>query len=552
MRARQTKPAPEATILLCAGPMNYSDMSVNTTQSNAMVPVNGKPVVGWLLDDLLAKRIGQVTVVLRDQDQRLKSFLAKAYKGRMRIVLVPLKQEGSILQSLQAGLSCSATNGLVRIVLGDTLIRDSYERDEDFVYTGHVNDSRRWCLVSADANGKAVEYEDKQDVGHGHHQALAGYYHLLHGDHLRVCVERSIMAGEHEISDVLRRYAKTYPIRVQPAADWYDFGHIDNLVDARRRLLASRSFNALTVDALFNTVTKTSEHNEKLHDELNWYLSLPDPLKALTPRIFSHQEVQGHLQVVEEYYGYPSLAELYVFGDLHRDTWISILRKALRIHREFLRFPGTLEPDAVKSMYVDKTRQRLDAARKQDPFWSSLFGQEQLVFNGRALRNLEQLEGPLQERAGALARSARICVIHGDFCFSNILFDVSHQIIRLIDPRGSFGRKGIYGDARYDIAKLRHSACGFYDYILADMFELRETRGRISARIHTDDTAPAVAAALDQMIVEAGYDLNEIRFIEGLLFISMLPLHQGNLQRQQMMYLTGLSQLNEVLACSSS
>jgi len=37
------------------------------------------------------------------------------------------------------------------------------------------------------------------------------------------------------------------------------------------------------------------------------------------------------------------------------------------------------------------------------------------------------------------------------------------------------------------------------------------------------------------------------QFIEGLLFISMLPLHHENPQRQKMMYLTGLTLLNEVL-----
>jgi hypothetical protein len=27
----------------------------------------------------------------------------------------------------------------------------------------------------------------------------------------------------------------------------------------------------------------------------------------------------------------------------------------------------------------------------------------------------------------------------------------------MIDPRGSFGEVGIYGDNKYDIAKMRHS-----------------------------------------------------------------------------------------------
>jgi hypothetical protein len=138
-------------------------------------------------------------------------------------------------------------------------------------------------------------------------------------------------------------------------------------------------------------------------------------------------------------------------------------------------------------------------------------------------------------------------VIHGDFCFSNILFDIGHQIIRLIDPRGSFGPKGIYGDARYDIAKLRHSVCGLYDYIVADMFELEEADGRFSSTLFVNGTPRMVGAMFDRLVVDAGYDLDEIRLIEGLLFISMIPLHQGHASRQRLMFLTGLTLLNEVL-----
>jgi hypothetical protein len=49
----------------------------------------------------------------------------------------------------------------------------------------------------------------------------------------------------------------------------------------------------------------------------------------------------------------------------------------------------------------------------------------------------------------------------------------------------------------------------------------------------------------------AGYDLNEIKLLEGLLFVSMPPLHSDHPQRQRLMYLIGLELLNEVLACGS-
>ena len=62
-------------------------------------------------------------------------------------------------------------------------------------------------------------------------------------------------------------------------------------------------------------------------------------------------------------------------------------------------------------------------------------------------------------------------IIHGDFCFSNILFDRKNTSIRLIDPRGSFGEFDIYGDPNYDLCKLSHSIEGDYDFFINGLFD---------------------------------------------------------------------------------
>jgi hypothetical protein len=197
-------------------------------------------------------------------------------------------------------------------------------------------------------------------------------------------------------------------------------------------------------------------------------------------------------------------------------------------------------------MYFEKTWTRLEQLRRGDYYWRDLLDRETISYNGRPLKNIFGLEREIRERADAVAKSAPVRAIHGDLCFSNILFDVNNQIIRLIDPRGRFGEKGIWGDARYDIAKLRHSVCGLYDYVVADMFELQQTGDEFVGRVCSNGTQNVVATSFDRLVAGLGYDLDDVRFIEGLLFISMLPLHQGNPARQRMMYLTGLSLLNGV------
>ena len=51
--------------------------------------------------------------------------------------------------------------------------------------------------------------------------------------------------------------------------------------------------------------------------------------------------------------------------------------------------------------------------------------------------------------------------------------------------------------------------------------------------------------ALDNHI-EKNWKLDEIKMIEGLLFISMLPLHSDNPERQLAFFCIGIERLNEI------
>ncbi|MFC1491335.1 sugar phosphate nucleotidyltransferase [Nitrospinota bacterium] len=537
----------DSTIILCGGQLNYNYLPINTSQSNAMITVNGKPVIGWILDDLIAKKIDTATVVLQKENHTLLNYLKNAFSRRLEINIVEVEDEGTIVTSLYSGLENSPARGLVRVILGDTLISDPFDSSEDFVYTGAVEDSRRWCLVETGKSGNVVGFIEKKENVKGGHEALAGYYHFINGDCLRNCCEQVIVEGEKELSDVLKLYNDIHPIRARHTEAWYDFGHIDNLVDARKKLLQSRYFNSLIVDSWLNTVTKVSDFDSKLQDELHWYLNIPDELKVLTPRIVKTRQINGRMEMTQEYYGYPTLSELYVYGNMHPDIWLSILKLVMKIHDEFRKYSGDMKPNAVINMYLDKTWERINEVVKSDSKWRRIFDYDKIVFNDAELLNIGLLEKFIRGEVGKLAESAFFCVVHGDFCFSNILFDINNKIIRLIDPRGNFGGKGIYGDARYDVAKLRHSICGKYDFIMEDLFYLQEEGNVFNGEIFVDNSLNRISERYDSMLEESGYDLSDIKFIEGLLFFSMLPIHQGHALRQRMMYLRGLSLLNEVI-----
>jgi hypothetical protein len=128
------------------------------------------------------------------------------------------------------------------------------------------------------------------------------------------------------------------------------------------------------------------------------------------------------------------------------------------------------------------------------------------------------------------------------------LYDIQTQIVRLVDPRGSFGQKGIYGDPRYDIAKLRHSLCGQYDFIIANLFKLDKEASSFTFNldIYKNDYHDRLVEYFDSLILELGYNLREIKLIESLLFLSMIPYHSGKPEHQFVMYLTGIKKLNTI------
>src|SRR5690606_13373359 len=134
-------------------------------------------------------------------------------------------------------------------------------------------------------------------------------------------------------------------------------------------------------------------------------------------------------------------------------------------------------------------------------------------------------------------------VMHGDFCFSNILFDSRCNRIKLIDPRGinAKGELSIYGDQKYDIAKLTHSILGLYDHIIAGRYFITESNtNNVKIEFDIDQRIYEI-----QKIYRDSFFINELEVkdilpLVVLLFVSMVPLHSDRKDRQEAMLLNAL------------
>lgn len=314
-----------------------------------------------------------------------------------------------------------------------------------------------------------------------------------------------------------------------------------------------RAFNFLEVDEKRGTLTKRSTHRENLITEIQWYLKLPKALHYLAPRIFSFSLYSDSPYIQMEFYGYRTLHEIFLTA-LRKgeppDFCELLLRRLLftveemQAHR--LRCDRELARAAITSMYIDKTLSRLDKLRANDDF-KNFFAQK-IIVNGKIFHSLDEIISLLPELVDRLllpAAEENFSVIHGDLCLPNILAEEAHGFLRLVDPRGKFGDFDIYGDRRYDLAKLLHSLEGNYDLIIADEFKVSVHGSAIDYALTFD--FGKVREKFFAVFAEQLKDLQALRLIEATLFLSMIPLHADALNRQRVMLARGVELFESVL-----
>jgi hypothetical protein len=117
----------------------------------------------------------------------------------------------------------------------------------------------------------------------------------------------------------------------------------------------------------------------------------------------------------------------------------------------------------------------------------------------------------------------------------------------LIDPRGQYGKFSIYGDYRYDLAKLLHSFSGKYEFIINDLFSVSKNSRNYTYSHFVSDKQLKVCNFFENILYDLyGNDYMNIQFIEALLFLSMMPIHKDHEKRQLIMLCLGIEKLNKI------
>lgn len=461
-----------------------------------------------------------------------------------RIHRLALEKSRSIGETVLAALQNVQAGDTVVVNMADTLVTLDGALAFDTVYTQPRSDLYRWTSVVVRGDGTVCFPHDRDNVEPvaEPQEVCVGLFAFSDGRRLLTELHAAVTSERGALDPFFvatQRYSQAQPLKVQPPTEWFDCGHVDTYYEARLGYQNLRHFNRLTYEPFKGQVTKTSSRVEQFRHQVRWFKQVPDALAAFLPRIFDSNDGDTPF-ITMELLSIPTLSEIFVAERLSPGAWNGVVRTIAYILTELGKysFRTSLARDVARSVYLEKTSTRLAEFLAQSPHAH----EHHVMHDGQRIdlrQVLSQLEAFVE--INGLLDIDSLSPIHGDFCFSNLLYDPKVQVVKLIDPRGEFGVPGIYGDPRYDLAKLSHSFSGGYDFIVSDHFDVvLSDSGEIKYGSALQPYHQQVKAIFDSSLLVDANLRRQVMAIEALLFLSMLPLHADAPKRQFAMLATGL------------
>jgi hypothetical protein len=490
----------------------------------SMLPVQNKRLFQHQLEILTNRSDVIISLpfdfVLTERDR----FLFKEYK--VIPVYVPLGL--SLGQSIVYVLNVSGKHQeCVHILHGDTLFKE-------------LPDVSDVCIVS--------EYQDNYCWVHssdGENVVYAGYFSFSN----QSLLIKKITENNYSFIDGFKAYSKEILVKEVHTDFWLDFGLVNSYYRSKSFLTTQRIFNDLMINRF--SVIKSSDDKKKILAEAKWFKNLPVDFKPFLPSFWDYWEEENKSYYQIEYFYLNTLSDLYVFGNQPLFVWKNILKACNLFIISCLNCRSMVDKELFNDrMYKEKTFSRLKTYSLKE----NINLDETWIINGIGVPSLNDI---VLEMNGAIANAEtkHLCISHGDFCFSNILYNFKTQSIKVIDPRGldAFGEETIYGDVRYDVAKLAHSVLGLYDYIIGGCFFMEETdKYTLNFNIQTEPRILEIQEYF-KTLKFGEMNLNELSTypILVVLFLSMLPLHNDHPLRQKAFLANALKLYIEYKSLSS-
>lgn len=285
-----------------------------------------------------------------------------------------------------------------------------------------------------------------------------------------------------------------------------EFGLIEEY--ERLNISKCRPFNKITIEGDELIKEPVDAQGAALAKrERAWYEKAKSLRIELIPKIYSTDPLRMEYIARKNIYEY----DLEYGQKLHiLESLVSSLRKLHSAEK------APADSFSVKEAYFNKTFDRLEKIQDLIPY-----GREPVItVNGRKCRNVYYHKRALEKKLDRLVLNCgEFSFIHGDCTFSNMMLRENGEPV-LIDPRGYFGYSELYGDERYDWAKMYYSIAGNYDQFNLRRFRLhigKNSEDGVCLEISSNHWEDLAA----EFIRMTGSDMEEIKLLHAVIWLSL-------------------------------
>ena len=213
------------------------------TAPKALLHVAGKPILGHILDELLAFGIDEIVVVVGFLGEKIVDYVKDNYGIRASFITQrELNGLGWAIYITREHI----TEDPILIILGDTIfetdLSDVLDGQFDSIGTKIVDNPKRFGIAETDGQFiTALVEKPEKPISN---QALVGIYYIKSTDLFSRCLEELVAKkitsrGEYQLTDALglmiRHGCKMTTFNVE---GWFDCGKPDTLLSTNRYLLS--------------------------------------------------------------------------------------------------------------------------------------------------------------------------------------------------------------------------------------------------------------------------------------------------------------------------
>ena len=264
--------------------------------------------------------------------------------------------------------------------------------------------------------------------------------------------------------------------------------------------------------------------------EINWYMEIQKYKIRYIPKVLATNPL-----TLEKINGvHPWEIET----EKARGTTLTNIIKSLNNLHSLDRVP--FDRVALNAELIEKTKKRISRVFALIPE----NGTRYYVINNKKVKNLFYSNNlkDIDTLVNKISSLKYFNIIHGDPTFSNTLVETKSSNIKFIDPRGYFGKHLIFGDPRYDFAKLYYSAAGDYDQFNSGKFSTEIYSNSVYVKIKSNRYKKLAKKAFSK----TDFNLEEIQIMHALIWLALSGYFMNDLDAVLGSYFHGLELFYEI------